>query len=61
MAEQHDAFCDPGDRCVECGGCDCGLVESVCDGAGCHSVDAYLQACDEDGRDPNGGPYGVFY
>ncbi len=57
--QTHEKWCEPGERCVECGGCDCGLEASVCDGPGCYSVDAYLQDCDEDDRDPNDGPYGV--
>ena len=45
----HDNWCDPGDRCVECGGCDCGLDERVCDGPGCQSLDDHEQWMVENG------------
>lgn len=60
MAEQierHAEDCSPGYSCVECGGCECGLVASVCDGPGCYSVDAHEQDYDESGDD-KGCPYG---
>lgn len=45
----HDEGCDPVDRCVECGGCDCGLDERVCTGAGCYSVKDHDQWVVENG------------
>jgi hypothetical protein len=58
MAEKHADDCYPGDRCVECDGCDCGLIESTCTGPGCWSVDEYDQWRDENGISAEEGPYG---
>lgn len=49
MAERHAEDCYVGDTCVECGGCDCGVVPSTCTGPGCYSVDARDQWRDENG------------
>ncbi|HYQ69650.1 hypothetical protein [Actinophytocola sp.] len=54
---KHEEYCDRGDDCVECGGCDCGLNERVCEGPGCQSVDDHDQWMDENG-DREGCSYG---
>lgn len=46
---QHAEDCYPGDTCVQCGGCDCGLVPSTCDGPGCYPADEHDQWIDENG------------
>lgn len=54
---QHDEDCLPGDRCVECGGCDCPFgIPPQCDGPGCQSVEDHDQWCDENGYEEC--PYG---
>lgn len=38
----HAEDCLPGDRCVECDGCDCGgrgAIPRACEGPGCQSID----------------------
>lgn len=59
MAErvvQHAADCDTGGTCVECDGCDCGLVERVCTGPLCTSIDDDEQWRDEHGYNNAGWP-----
>lgn len=45
----HLADCRPEEDCIECAGCECGVVESACTGPGCYSRDAYEQDADEAG------------
>jgi hypothetical protein len=48
---EHWGDCYPGSTCVECGGCECGAIESTCDGPGCYSRDAHDQWHDEMGSE----------
>lgn len=52
VAEQlaHAKDCYAGDQCVECGGCDCGVIESACAG-GCWSFDERDEWRAENGYD----------
>lgn len=55
----HAKDCLPEDRCVECGGCDCGgrgAVPRACDGAGCQSVNEAEQWNAEMGWRPGVAP-----
>jgi hypothetical protein len=52
--EHHTEDCDFGERCVECGGCDCGLEERACTGPGCWSFDDRDQWMDENGYNEGG-------
>lgn len=56
LENTHAEDCPRHHDCVECGGCDCGLVPSTCEGPGCYSIDAARQDAEEYGS--AGGVYG---
>lgn len=55
---KHEPGCYRGEDCVECGGCECGLIQAVCTGPGCWSIDDYDLHNDELGMTLEEGSYG---
>lgn len=45
---RHDDDCDSSHTCVECDGCDCGLIPATCVGP-CYSAAAYREWQDQNG------------